>query len=99
MDTLVKIALTYGEVHCLSYAMNSLAAEYIEGYVNSARDKFNKYWQQLNKQQKQQVIDDCVFEPLAISLAEKNGLEMPYRKTGEHTYEYIRKQKDPRLGI
>lgn len=89
-ETIIQIALRHNEIHSLSYAMNYLIADYIEGENDSAKDLFNKYFIcKLTKPQQQQVINDCVFEYFAIKLANRFNLIHPYKKVGEHEYECL----------
>lgn len=87
MNKSLVIAILNDSLAVIASEMNRLIGEWLEGcfddigpYTDSlaAQLQFKFCWSLLKNEQKQAVLDSCVFEKFANELAEENGLEKPY---------------------
>jgi len=94
-EKLLILAIAENAKSVVAEIMNSIMAEYLEGEMDDARLRFNKFWHILSKDMKHKVLHTCVFEATANSLARKNDIPEPWKQVGEFKWEYIGTEKNP----
>ena len=87
-ERLLIIAANENAVNTVCEILESLAAEYIEGYQDWAGVIFNRYFPKMNRQIQTQFIHTTVFRKLANKLAVKYDIAKPWREVGEHSFNW-----------
>lgn len=94
-ERLLVLAIAENSLSVIAEIMNSLLAEFIEGYDDAAGELFNKYFHTLSLEAKQKTLHTCLFEKFANKLARKYNIAEPWKQVGEFKWEYVGKEKNP----
>lgn len=94
-ERLLILAIAENSISVIAEIMNSLLAEFIEGYDDAAGELFNKYFRTLSLEAKKKTLHTCLFEKTANKLARKYSIAEPWKQISEFKWEYIGTEKNP----